>query len=234
MLPNCRHTAILLFVRTAHEEARVKPLISRGGYSGNVHLAKLLNKHARQVAEQTRLPIYTVSGEMQEGATFGERLNNALQLIFDQGFSRVIAIGNDCLELNSQDIIMAATALQERDLVIGPSPDGGAYLIGLSRYLFIQAGFQCLPWESKNLFAELLAWAKKLDACCFFLQEREDADTADTFLRLVHRLAFGTFKIQLLLLLGLFSALRAVLIYTYQSFLTINSPRRGPPLAFSS
>jgi glycosyltransferase A (GT-A) superfamily protein (DUF2064 family) len=47
---------------------------------------------------------------------------------FDQGFDKVIIIGNDTPGL-TYNILKAHSSLQDTDLVLGPDHKGGAYLI---------------------------------------------------------------------------------------------------------
>src|SRR5713101_6896988 len=77
----------------------------------------------------------------QRGETLGERLVNAATELLSNGFDSVCLINSDSPTLPGEILTTAASLLaQEGDrVVLGPSQDGGYYLIGLKRphgYLF--------------------------------------------------------------------------------------------------
>ncbi|NRA49734.1 MAG: DUF2064 domain-containing protein [Phaeodactylibacter sp.] len=154
---NTHSTALLFFVRDEREEARLKPLGNDTGISTVV--IRKLNEHIHREATLTGLPFFTIKGNEQVGQTFGERLSNAYQSVFDKGFERVIAIGNDCPELNASLMLQAAKQLEGQSVVLGPTEDGGAYLIGVQRAAFRKEQFSKLPWQTAKVYSSLLNWA---------------------------------------------------------------------------
>ena len=102
-----QNTALLLFLRSESEEALAKPL-ARGGRRVNKAVFQKLNHHAQRQARKSGLPLLTVKGRQQSGHTFGERLANAFEYAFAQGYGRIIAIGNDCLALDADRLREAA------------------------------------------------------------------------------------------------------------------------------
>lgn len=151
-------TALLLFVRTEQEEARCKPLA--GSRKASAALFRQFNRHMLQQVRRTGLPLFIVQGDQQIGTTFGERLANAYQSVFDLGYDRVIAIGNDCPELNTQLLLEAANQLERHPMVLGPTDDGGAYLIGFQRAAFQIEAFVKLPWQTDTVYEALLTSAE--------------------------------------------------------------------------
>ncbi len=71
--------------------------------------------------------------KIQRGSDLGERMKNAFQEQFAAGFSKVIIIGSDCLELTSDIIENAFSILDYKDVVLGPAADGGYYLLGMKK-----------------------------------------------------------------------------------------------------
>ena len=49
---------------------------------------------------------------------------------FEDGATRVVLIGSDCPTLDPTIVITAFLCLEGRDVVLGPSTDGGYYLVG--------------------------------------------------------------------------------------------------------
>jgi rSAM/selenodomain-associated transferase 1 len=69
--------------------------------------------------------------KLQYGDNLGERMENAFQTLFSEGFKKVIIIGSDLLDLKEEIIQNAYKKLKENDAVIGPAEDGGYYLLGM-------------------------------------------------------------------------------------------------------
>jgi glycosyltransferase A (GT-A) superfamily protein (DUF2064 family) len=75
-------------------------------------------------------------------------LGAKLERIFRRGleqFATVIALGSDIPQLTVAHIDNAVLALEETDAVLGPSPDGGYYLLGVKRCP--QGLLSDLPWS---------------------------------------------------------------------------------------
>ncbi|MFC4634763.1 DUF2064 domain-containing protein [Dokdonia ponticola] len=147
---NLKKTAILLFAQSAQKEAANKP------FKNATRLFTQLNNHTIAIVKKSKLPYFRLTEEQQVGSTFGERLTNAIQSIYDKGYDHVIAIGNDTPHLQTHHILDTAKKLETHSLVLGPSKDGGFYLIGLHKSQFNPTEFLQLPWQSQTLTKELL------------------------------------------------------------------------------
>lgn len=93
---------------------------------------------------------------MQQGSTFGEKLANAIDSVFQKGFQKIIVIGNDCLTLTSHQINKAASGLIDNDAVIAPTCKGGVYLLGITKSLFDKQGFINVRWQTSSTCQDLL------------------------------------------------------------------------------
>ena len=67
----------------------------------------------------------------QCGASFAERLGNAIESLVRLGYQEIVIVGSDCPDLAQGDIIHAFELLRQHRLVLGPDHRGGCYLIGL-------------------------------------------------------------------------------------------------------
>lgn len=95
------------------------------------------------------------SEKNQQGKDFGERFTNALQAVFNAGYEKVIAIGNDCLSLNYKELLSAVCTLEKNKVVLGPSNDGGVYLIGMHKDVFNYNRFLAIQWQTPAVFDEI-------------------------------------------------------------------------------
>lgn len=189
MTSPAQNIALLLFLRNEAQEAAAKPLAARGRCD-NRGIYRQLNHHTRQQARLSGLPLLVVKGRQQTGRTFGERLANAFEYAFSQGYERVIAFGNDCLALDAARLKEAAHRFGQSEVILGPAKDGGVYLLGLSRRAYHRRLFCGLPWQTDELFEALCAYSHLRDNIPLLLDEEEDADDAVSFQRLLGLLPF--------------------------------------------
>jgi glycosyltransferase A (GT-A) superfamily protein (DUF2064 family) len=125
----------------------------------------------------------------QTGADLGERQYNAFRAAFDLGYERAVIIGTDCLGISAEDVERAFNLLEERDLVLGPSEDGGYYLIGCSRAPEFLLGD--IAWSTSHVLGQLLEQAEQAGVECGLLARKFDVDTCEDVLRLHSDLAEG-------------------------------------------
>jgi len=138
-------TAILVFANSAKEELQHKPIV------GGEKLFSELTEQTMSIVECSGLPFFVFTEKNQIGRTFGERFVNAIQATYDLGFENVIAIGNDTPHLKKHHLLESAKQLENNKFVLGPSADGGFYLMGLPKSQFNPDIFLKLPWQSKYL-----------------------------------------------------------------------------------
>lgn len=69
----------------------------------------------------------------QSGSDLGKRMDFAFKKLFSLNYSKVILIGSDIPSIHSTDISNAFKALNDSDIVIGPTYDGGYYLLGIKK-----------------------------------------------------------------------------------------------------
>ncbi|WP_452601756.1 TIGR04282 family arsenosugar biosynthesis glycosyltransferase [Pontimicrobium sp. MEBiC06410] len=144
------NTAILVFANSAKTEGIYKP------FKQSAELFNVLNAQIQHKVKQTGLPYFIISEKQQQGHNFGTRFTNAIQSVFNKGFDNVITIGNDTPHLQTAHIIAAEKKLQNTALVLGPSLDGGFYLMGISKTHFNAETFLNLPWQTRALRQTIL------------------------------------------------------------------------------
>lgn len=146
--------AILFFTRTAGEEASVKRFISGTGRD-NLNIAHHVIRHSHRLFRSLHVPVITITSKNQKGATFAERFISACEDVFELGYENVLTVGNDCLSLTRSLLDFSLRELQTGHDVLGPSTDGGAYLIGLNRHRFNKRKLLSLAWQTDGLFEQL-------------------------------------------------------------------------------
>ena len=115
----------------------------------------------------------------QRGSDLGERMKNAFGDVFSQGSTRAVLIGSDMPDLPHSFIDEAFTSLEDHDAVLGPSHDGGYYLIGFRSDSFLPEAFDRVPWSTPAVFQQTLGILQRSKYRVHTLQERRDIDTVD-------------------------------------------------------
>lgn len=69
----------------------------------------------------------------QYGEDLGERMKHAIGIVLRMGYEKVILIGTDIPQIHPETLNNAFDSLDEKDIVIHPTFDGGYYLIGMKR-----------------------------------------------------------------------------------------------------
>lgn len=69
----------------------------------------------------------------QRGEDLGNKMYNAINYILSLGYEKVILIGSDIPHVRHIDILHAFQILDENDIALGPSYDGGYYLVGMKK-----------------------------------------------------------------------------------------------------
>ncbi len=123
----------------------------------------------------------------QQGVTLGDRLIAAAQWACAQDYTKFLLVGSDSPTLPTQYVEHALELLGRRDVVIGPSVDGGYYLIGFSKQgasLSIPTIFEGIAWSTDVVFRQTLRKIQKINARLGLLPPWYDVDTPSGLLLL--------------------------------------------------
>ncbi len=115
----------------------------------------------------------------QQGENLGERMKNGFMEAFDSGFKRVVLIGSDIPDLPLEFIEEAFASIREKDCVIGPSLDGGYYLIGFKDTKFSPQVFKGILWSTERVFEETMKILEREGLTLHSLKPLRDIDTID-------------------------------------------------------
>jgi hypothetical protein len=118
---------------------------------------------------------------LQKGNNLGEKMCNAVKLLFNKGCEKVSLIGVDSPDLPFAFITDAFEKLDSHDLVIGPSEDGGYYLIGMNKPF--DTIFKDINWGYENVLKDTVSKAKASGISYFLLPEWYDIDDLNSFNR---------------------------------------------------
>jgi hypothetical protein len=87
----------------------------------------------------------------QIGTGLGEKMHNAFKKSFSEGYQAVVIIGSDSPDLPPRIVNEAFAALEKGGAVLGPSYDGGYYLIGFGGESFTPEAFEGIAWGADSV-----------------------------------------------------------------------------------
>jgi rSAM/selenodomain-associated transferase 1 len=123
----------------------------------------------------------------QPGQGIGDALSHAFEKHLAEGFARVVLIGSDNPTLPAGLIEQACAALDTHDVSIGPSADGGYYLIGLrTPHLGV---FEGIDWSTSRVYRQTLDQARRLNLSVHSVSEWYDVDEPADLERLQRELS---------------------------------------------
>jgi len=120
----------------------------------------------------------------QRGSNLGERLHHIFVDLFHLGYQQIVVTDSDSPTVPLSSIAKAYELLdgESCDVVLGPSSDGGYYLVGLKRPaegLFLQ-----IPWSSAAVVEKSLERASELGLTVALLPLAYDIDVEADLKRL--------------------------------------------------
>ncbi len=123
----------------------------------------------------------------QQGKDLGERMGNAFQGCFSEGFDSALLIGSDIPDLPDRIVKEGFASLQRSDAVIGPSLDGGYYLIGFKSDTFIGEVFEGISWGTAGVLKRTMKVFRQRKAGVSILPSWRDIDTYEDLKELLGR-----------------------------------------------
>lgn len=106
----------------------------------------------------------------------GERMEAAMDRAFADGCGLVLLLGTDIPDVEPAHLGKAFEHLEDHDLVLGPSLDGGYWLIGLKRRADVFGG---IVWGRADVLEKTLAKAREKSLSVRLLAPLSDVDTLD-------------------------------------------------------
>ena len=115
--------------------------------------------------------------KVQIEGDLGLKMKDAFKLSFNEGCDKVILIGSDCPTLKASILQKAFEELETNDVVIGPSKDGGYYLIGMSS--FNPEVLDNIKWSTELVLSQTEERAEENNLSLAKLEYLNDIDTEE-------------------------------------------------------
>ena len=120
---------------------------------------------------------------LQGKGSLGEKMRR--QILFNKKFGQtktrsIIFIGTDLPDLCHMDLLNTLTKLKKNDLILGPSNDGGYWLIAFSKRLIstdLYFPFINIKWSSEDVLKQTMKNSSSMNLRHDFLHKKIDIDT---------------------------------------------------------
>ena len=116
---------------------------------------------------------------LQKGGNLGKRMQHCFKSSFDKGFEKTIVLASDIPEISENIINNAFKSLEYKDAVIGPSYDGGYYLLGFNKKSYNTEIFDDISWGTNFVYEETLGKIESYKLRYSVLDKINDMDTID-------------------------------------------------------
>jgi rSAM/selenodomain-associated transferase 1 len=120
----------------------------------------------------------------QAGGDLGQRMQAAFAELFDGGYQRIVLIGGDlpAVPLPFFEQAYAFLRSSEQSVVLGPSSDGGYFLVGCN--CLTPQIFSGIDWGQPHVLEQTVARLAAFKIAYQLLPEWFDVDTADDMVNL--------------------------------------------------
>ena len=180
---------IIVFVRNP-KLGKVKTRLSKTiGNEDALKVYKILLKHTESVlgtASSDKVVYYSeeiqkndlwnasiYQKKLQKGTDLGARMLMAFETAFEDSYENVVIVGSDLFELKPIHLKKAFEALENHEVVLGPSLDGGYYLLGMTK--LHPTLFKNKQWGTDSVLESTLKDLKKHNVK--LLEALNDIDT---------------------------------------------------------
>ena len=146
----------------------------------SIAISGLGKKNCRRWSKKLGIKKFNLQGK----GCLGEKMKR--QIIINKKFcarhkiKNIIFIGTDLPDLCHQDLLNTLKELQQNDLILGPSNDGGYWLIGLSEKIMsshIFLPFINIKWGTENVLQNTIDNFASKKLKYKFLDKKIDIDT---------------------------------------------------------
>jgi len=174
------NSAKIQSVITKHTISVAKSLQKTKLIDISIAISGLGGKNCGRWSKQLGIKRFNLQGK----GCLGEKMKR--QIIINKKFcarnkiKNIIFIGTDLPDLCHQDLLNTLKELQQNDLILGPSNDGGYWLIGLSEKIMsshLYLPFINIKWGTENVLQKTIDNFASIKLKYEFLDKKIDIDT---------------------------------------------------------
>lgn len=114
---------------------------------------------------------------LQQDGDLGIKIKATFEEQFDVGYKKIVLIGSDTLHITKETIKISFEKLNNHDIVLGPSADGGYYLVAFNKTTFYKEIFENISWSTDKVLEQTIQ--KLQGKRVYLLDELNDIDILD-------------------------------------------------------
>ena len=164
---------------TKHTVKVAKFIENKGLIDVSLAISGLGFKKSKRWSSELGIKNFNLQGK----GCLGEKMKR--QILLSKKFCltktrNIIFIGTDLPDLCHMDLLNTLTKLKKNDLILGPSNDGGYWLIAFSKRLLstdLYFPFINIKWSSECVLQQTIKNSASMDLNHAFLQKKIDIDT---------------------------------------------------------
>ena len=174
------NSAKIQSVMTNHTISVAKSLKENKLFDISIAISGLGEKNCRRWSKELGIKKFNLQGK----GCLGEKMKR--QIIINRKFftknniKNIIFIGTDLPDLCHLDLLNTIRELKQNDLILGPSNDGGYWLIGLSEKILskhLHLPFINISWSKENVLQNTIDNFASTKFKYKFLDKKIDIDT---------------------------------------------------------
>ena len=164
---------------TEHTVKVAKSIESKGLIDISLAISGLGFKKSRRWSSELGIKNFNLQGK----GCLGEKMRRQILLSKKFGLTKtrnIIFIGTDLPDLCHMDLLNTLTKLKKNDLILGPSNDGGYWLIAFSKRLLstdLYFPFINIKWGSEDVLQQTMKNSASMNLKYAFLHKKIDIDT---------------------------------------------------------
>lgn len=112
--------------------------------------------------------------KLQAGNDLGEKMFSAFTMLNNEKKEKCLLIGSDCPYISQSLIEKAFKILETSDFVLGPTYDGGYYLIGMTKATNVV--FSDIEWSQETVLERTIERIQSIGGTFELLQQLNDID----------------------------------------------------------
>ena len=146
----------------------------------SIAISGLGEKNCKKWSNKLGIKKFSLQGKGCLGEKMKRQIIINKKFCTQQKIKKIIFIGTDLPDLCHQDLLKTLIELKQNDLVLGPSNDGGYWLIGLSEKIISKhphLPFIKIKWGTENVLQNTIDNFAYLKLKYKFLDKKIDIDT---------------------------------------------------------
>ena len=174
------NSARIQSVMTKHTISVAKSLQKTKLIDISLAISGLGKKNCSRWSKELGIKTFNLHGKGCLGEKMKRQVIINKKICTQQKIKNIIFIGPDLPDFCHQDLLNTLRDLQQNDLILGPSNDGGYWLIGLSEKMISQhlnLSFTNIKWGTKNVLQNTIDNFAYTKLKYKFLDKKIDIDT---------------------------------------------------------